>query len=313
MVTRFRAYQLGTKGSSFSYFANGRFTVIEGRLNAINRKTLLAEMEICGVTHADDLHVTSWDADHCAGSELESLLGLVRPSRIDCPGYVPHTVNGDTCLDIIEAYRHEMRFSNRGASVRQITPAFIANLDYARDLAFQDTYHNPVHLSAVCDNDNSTVKHFRRGGFNVLSLGDVESTFIGARLRRLRTLRRETDVMILAHHGADNGFTTKKLLRHLEPTLAVCSSDFANMYSHPAMAIRELLYQENVRLMTTKTGDVIVKSLPERPGVYRAINLRTSSTQASSVYDFVSKKSRLLAMNDDSLRQLYAPPRRFPR
>ncbi len=206
-----------------------------------------------------------------------------------------------------------MRFSNRGASVRQITPAFIANLDYARDLAFQDTYHNPVHLSPGCDNDNSTVKHFRRGDFNVLSLGDIESSFIGARLRRLRTLRRETDVMILAHHGADNGFTTKKLLRHLEPTLAVCSSDFANMYSHPAMAIRELLYQENVRLMTTKTGDVIVKSLPERPGFYRAINLRTASTQASSVYDFVSKKSRLLAMNTDSLRQLYAPLRRFPR
>ncbi|MCJ2024761.1 hypothetical protein [Methylobacterium sp. J-067] len=144
MVTRFRAYLLGTEGSSVSYFANRRFTVIEGRLNVCNRKTLLSEMEICGVTHANDLDVTNWDADHCAGSELEALLGLVRPSRIHCPGYVPHTVNGDTCLAIIEAYRHEMRFSNRGASVRQITPAFIANLDHARDLAFQETYDSTL-------------------------------------------------------------------------------------------------------------------------------------------------------------------------
>ncbi|MDQ0446367.1 hypothetical protein [Methylobacterium aerolatum] len=313
MTTRFRAYQLGTKGSSFSYFADGHFTVIEGRLNEVNRRTLLAEMEICGVTHAGTLHVTSWDADHCAGSELEALLSLAKPAKIECPGYAPHTVNGETCLDIIEAYRHERRLSNRGATVRAITPEYIAGLQRVRDLAFEDTLHNPVHLSPSCDNDNSTVKHFRRGDFNVLSLGDVESSNIGARLRRLRTLRRETDVMILAHHGADNGFTTKKFLRHLEPTLAICSSDYANMYNHPTLSIRELLYEEKIRLMTTKTGDVIVMSLPERPGVYRAINLRTSSTRASSVYDFVAKKSRLLAMNDDSLRQLYAPRLRFPR
>jgi competence protein ComEC len=30
--TRFRAYQLGSAGSSFSYFADGHFTLLEARL-----------------------------------------------------------------------------------------------------------------------------------------------------------------------------------------------------------------------------------------------------------------------------------------
>lgn len=31
VITRFRGYQLGAAGSSFSYFANGIFTLIEAR------------------------------------------------------------------------------------------------------------------------------------------------------------------------------------------------------------------------------------------------------------------------------------------
>jgi hypothetical protein len=31
-VTRFRAYQLGASGSSFSYFVDGHFTVLEARM-----------------------------------------------------------------------------------------------------------------------------------------------------------------------------------------------------------------------------------------------------------------------------------------
>ena len=32
IYTRFRAYQLGNAGSSFSYYADGHFTLIEARL-----------------------------------------------------------------------------------------------------------------------------------------------------------------------------------------------------------------------------------------------------------------------------------------
>ena len=89
--TRFRAYQLGTPGSSFSYFAGGHFTVLEGRLTEKSESSLAEEMLECGVDVASTLHITSWDQDHCSSTELPDLLALIRPAKIECPGYVPHT------------------------------------------------------------------------------------------------------------------------------------------------------------------------------------------------------------------------------
>jgi competence protein ComEC len=157
------------------------------------------------------------------------------------------------------------------------------------------------------------VKHFRKGSFNVLSLGDVESPNIGARLRRSPILTTETDVMILAHHGADNGFTTKKFLAHLEPSLAICSADYDNMYDHPRDEIKALLHDQGIWLMTTKTGDVIVRSTGDHTGEYQAINLIGKSTKESSRVDFVSKKSGILDANRDTLRQRYGDHKSYPR
>jgi competence protein ComEC len=270
-------------------------------------------MAICNVQSIDVLHITSWDADHCQACELEGLLALTRPLKLELPGYAPHSENGKESLKILSAYVDERRQDNRTKTMRHVTPEFIGGLQSATRLAFNDTFYNPLHLDPNCANDNSTVKHFRGGSFNVLSLGDVESTNIAARLRRCRLLGMETDVMILAHHGADNGFTTKKFIRHLEPSLAICSSDYANQYDHPRQEIRDLLHGEGVRLMTTKTGDVIIRSIGDHTGHYQAINLRAGSTEVSSECKFVAKKRHLLTFNEDTLRSMYAskPSYRF--
>jgi competence protein ComEC len=173
-------------------------------------------------------------------------------------------------------------------------------------------FYSPYHIVDNA-NDNSTVKLFRKGCFNVLSLGDVESSQIGARLRRSRILCSETDIMILAHHGADNGFTTKKFLTHVDPTVAVCSSNYNNMYDHPREEICELLHEQGIQLKTTKTGDVIIQSVGDHTGVYEVINLKAKSTEVSSVGTFVSKKVDILDANGDTLRQRYGARRRYPR
>jgi len=126
-------------------------------------------------------------------------------------------------------------------------------------------------------------------------------------------LTTETDVMILAHHGADNGFTTKKFLAHLEPSLAICSADYDNQYDHPREEIRELLHEQGIRLMTTKTGDVIVRSSGDHTGAYQAINLIEKSGKELSRVDFVSKKSGILDANGDTLRQRYGLHKSYPR
>jgi competence protein ComEC len=304
--TRFRAYQLGNAGSSFSYFAGGHFTVIEGRLTETSRPSLEREMKRCVVTAADTLHITSWDADHCAASELEELLDLTSPRRIEIPGYDPHCDHAENAAAIIEAFRKKKQTSNRVVTVEAITPESIDGYQTADKLAFDNIFYHPRWIDETCNNNNSTVKFFRRGSFDVLSLGDVESPDIAARLRRSKILRLETDVMILAHHGADNGFTTKKFLRHIEPQLAICSSDYDNKHEHPDQVIRDLLHEEKIAPMTTKTGDVIVKSIDDHTGLFRAINLKANSTEISSQMDFRAKKAKLLSYNLDTIREIYA-------
>ena len=311
-VTRFRAYHLGDSGSSFSYYADGHFTVIEGRLNDASRASLVREMGKCGVVFADTLHITSWDSDHCRQNELGPLLELIKPTRIERPGYEPYTVTGIACLDLIRMYQDEQRSTNRGVRILGISPEYISGLKPASSLAFNDILHNPLRIDESRANDNSTIKHFRGGSFNVLSLGDVESPNIGARLRRDSVLGRETDVMILAHHGADNGFTNRKLLRHLEPAIAICSSDWGNQYDHPRQEIRNLLFEEKVVLYTTKTGDVVVKSIGDHTGTYGAVNLIGKNKNVSSQKVFTSKKQRLLGFNADTIRQIYAGRRHHP-
>jgi competence protein ComEC len=312
--TRFRAYHLGTSGSSFSYFADGRFTMIEGRLTADSRPSVEREMEICGVEEAASLHITSWDSDHCNKYELSDLLNLTRPRLIECPGYNPlkDYGHGEDCLAMIAEYRSIRRNTGFVPTVRHITPTYIRGLNHASALAFNDMFYNPYHIVQNA-NDNSTVKLFRGGSFNVLSLGDVEDSVISARLRRCRILKTETDVMILAHHGADNGFTTKNFLRHIDPAVAISSSNYDNMYDHPRQEIRDLLFEEDIDLKTTKTGDVIIQSIGDHTGAYEVVNLKAKSTEISSRRSFVSKKAPILDANADSLRQRYGVRRRFPR
>ena len=94
--------------------------------------------------------------------------------------------------------------------------------------------------------------------------------------------------MILAHHGADNGFTTKKFLRHIDPTVATCSSSYENHCYPPRQDFSDLQHEYGIRLMTTKTGDVIVKSVENHTGVYDVVNLKAKSTEVSSTARFVS-------------------------
>ena len=97
----------------------------------------------------------------------------------------------------------------------------------------------------------------------------------------------ETDIMILAHHGADNGFTTDNFVRTIKPKIAVCSSNYDNQFEHPRQEIRDILYRNDIPLFTTKTGDVIVSC--NEDNVAHVYNYITDGTVLSSTYRFVPK------------------------
>jgi len=306
-ITRFRAYQLGNAGSSFSYFDGTTITLIEARLTDLNRPRIDKEMEICGVSRIGCLHITSWDTDL---NDLKEILKRYRPRHIEYPGYPPTSETAKECLALIHGFQELMGKAGVTVTIKRIDPQYIASLNPALALGYQDVVYHPKYISEK-SNNNSTVKLFRTGIFNVASLGDVEDLMIGAYLRRCRLFNSEVDILILAHHGSENGLTTRKFLKTVKPTIAICSSNYDNQYEHPSEEIRQLLDEQEIPLYTTKTGDVAVQSVAPHTYAYKVINLRADSTEISSTADFLSKKSKKLSFNLDTIKNLYGPSRSF--
>jgi len=276
--TRFRTYQLGSPGSSFSYSVDNYFTLIEARLNETNVENILKEMEIAGCSTIDCLHITSWDKDHCDDDELLLILKHLKPQRIECPGYAPDTDCGKNSLNAIKNY-----CTKNSAIIQRISPTYLNGLQEATKCQYNDIVYNPTEFSTK-HNDNSIAQLFRQGRFTVFSLGDCESATIAERIMRCGIAKSETDVIILAHHGADNGFTTNEFIRAIKPKIAVCSSDYGNEYDHPRQNVRNILYQEDVTLYTTKTGDIVI--ICEEDNVIKAYNLKANSEEISSKKTF---------------------------
>lgn len=275
-ITRFRAYQLGTPGSSFSYSVDDHFTLIEARLTAMSMRGVIAELKLLNIKCINCLHITSWDQDHCDYEELSLILKHLKPQRVEYPGYMPHTDNAKKCKRLIESYQ---------GYTEKISPEYIDSLSPGEEKKYSNILYNPICISDN-SNDNSVVQLFRQGRFSLLSLGDCEDPTIARRLINSK-LAKEADVMILAHHGADNGFTTKELIDAIRPKIAICSSNYDNQFEHPSQPIRDLLYYSGVTLFTTKTGDVIIECKEDNN--VRAYNMISDNTQISSVKNFEPK------------------------
>ncbi len=299
--TRFRAFKLGNPGSSFSYFYENQFTLIEARLNECNKQSLKHELIECGKVNIDCLHITSWDNDHCNPGELESILTVFAPKVIEKPGYDPHTDSGEESEKIIRQYEQQRNSKGEKIAVRKVDPVYIKSLDPAEGYGYKEVFYWPKEIDKGRANDNSSVKLFRSGSFNVLSTGDVETHTIGLKFLG-EILKNELDILILPHHGSKNGCVQQRFLKEANPSLAICSSDYDNQHEHPSQEMKDLLFKHEIPYFTTKTGDVIVRSIGDHSGSFEVINLIKDSTETSSVKQFIAKKRKLLAVNQDTIR-----------
>lgn len=306
--TRFRAYKLGNKGSSFSYFYDNYFTLIEARLTEISEPSLDEELALCNKKVIDCLHITSWDQDHCSKNELEKIIEKYNPQRIEYPGYEPHTENSIASLELIKAYNK----AKSATKIKRIDPPYIKSLSTTKGVGYKDIVYHPKEL-VEHSNDNSTVKLFRGGMFNVASLGDIESAKISSMLKMCKTFCREVDVLILAHHGADVDANSKAFFRAVKPRVVICTSNYDNQYEHPVQTVKNNLHELKIPIYTTKTGDVIIESLANHRKEYIVKNYISNGDKLSSTNQFDSKKFHLLSNNPDTVRNMQSPGRRGPK
>jgi competence protein ComEC len=115
------------------------------------------------------------------------------------------------------------------------------------------------------------------------------------------------DVLLLAHHGADCPTNSKTFFEAVQPRIAICGSQFDNQFEHPKPQVRQRLFELKIPLMTTKTGDVLIRSISPHSHKFRATNLIANSTKISSELDFLARKCHWLLMNADTLRNIYRP------
>ena len=97
----------------------------------------------------------------------------------------------------------------------------------------------------------------------------------------------ETDIMLMAHHGADNGFTTEDFIRAISPQVAICACDYDNQYEHPRKEITQILYDKGIQYYTTKTGDVLI--MCDTNNNVHVTNFIGNGTKVSSTYEFRPK------------------------
>ena len=257
------------------------FTLIEARYNETNAPHIHWELDNLGIQYIDTLHITSWDKDHCNFDELCQILDELVPTNIEFPSEMPTTENGQKSLRAICEYVRSRNWAHKYS----ITPSFVKG-EEKLPLMGKDIFFNPV-INGDKSNDNSVIKFFRVGSFQILSLGDCEAPEIAKLLIENKILQNEVDVMILAHHGADNGFTTKEFLEAIMPKVCVCSSDYGNKYDHPRDIIRQRCSTLGIPLFTTKRGDIIAQTID--PKHFKVSNYVSNNEAKDTVKSFSNK------------------------
>jgi competence protein ComEC len=238
-------------------------------------------------TVIDVLHITSWDTDHCTYDDLTQILNQCRPSLIEVPPYEPVSEEGILCRSVIFKYDHiHQKYVN---NVQVFTREYVVGLTPAEPRT-DNNIICPSAFNSYNKNDMSSIKLFRSPGFNVISFGDCESKDIALGLIFPGSLlRTEVDVMILSHHGANNGFTCPELLDAMKPQLAICSSNYGNHYDHPRPEVCSLLSYRDIPLRTTKRGDVIVYHVNGDPGAV-AVNMVANNEEVDTRIGFIPKR-----------------------
>lgn len=285
-TAQFRAFQLENEGSLFSYYKQNWYCLIEARLPKEGLDVLKQDIAYHDKEKIDLLHITSWDTDHCNYDDLIQILNHLRPKRIQVPDYLPESEEANLCRRVL--FRYDDIHQKYVQNVQPITKEYIKGLNTA-DLGGTSNIIYTPEYGRECKNDMSLMMLFRSAGFNVLSLGDCEGKDIADRISRQNTAKKEVDVLILPHHGANNGFTSPELLDALKPKIAVCSSNYDNQYDHPRDEIRQMLRNRKIPLMTTKRGDILIT---QEEGVNKAVavNLCSNNTTFEESVDFTPKK-----------------------
>ena len=127
-------------------------------------------------------------------------------------------------------------------------------LDIVNPLGKSETLNSKFETNE--DNDNSLVMLLTYQNFKAIFTGDAEQE-VSDRLSENEKIKNLNYIKV-NHHGSRNGMT-EKLLKAVNPEVAVISSSPKNRYGHPHAEILKMLNESGVRILRTdQTGDIVI-------------------------------------------------------
>ena len=106
-------------------------------------------------------------------------------------------------------------------------------------------------------NNNGVVVILKYNDFKAIFTADVENE-VSDKLSNLEIIKG-LDYIKVNHHGSRNGMS-EKLLKQVNPKLAVISSGKRNSYGHPHAEILQILKKYEIKILRTdEVGDVVLK------------------------------------------------------
>lgn len=249
--TRLRVYHTGVAGSSSSLIVDNHFTLIGAKVTDANVTNIREELKLTGKDYIDVLHIPNWDVEHCDEASLRFILSHWSPRLIEYPAYHPDSDAGLRCLSLIDNY-------SLGEKMDVVPWKVYYSQQRAKVLENRDIFFSPIHLGENKCN-NSIVKLFRRGSFQILSLGSIPSVEICQYLKENEILRTEVDVLFMNGNNSKNNIYTTQLFEAISPHVVITTFDHLNEQTH--QIAKNYGYKLGISYFFTDTCDVIGESV----------------------------------------------------
>lgn len=241
--TRFRAYHV-PDGCAYSYTVNKEFCLIGGRYHQKMKQSLAEEMRIAGCDTIDLLHIPSWNEKICRADEIEEMLGILRPTEIEIPAYIPDDRIGKRCRSIILDY----------CSQSSITELSICSTKFIR--RNNQRGNARVIVSPLKDykmsEDNDLVELFSQGKFSMLSTGFVNSQEIAFDIAQIGAIRNVDLLILFGIKG--NIFARAGFMEPVNPKIVVDVLDDNQYYRRSDVILEDY----GISTLKTDNGEVII-------------------------------------------------------
>ena len=226
--------------------APGGETMLIDTGSAESAEHILPRLRRYGVTGIDHLILTHGHIDHTGGAL--AILRELPVGEVLLPG--EHFADLDECgkLDRALAAAEE-----KGTVLRYLSSPFSLQMG----TAFVNIYPSPLYTDdGQADNKDCLTVRLDHGSRSFLFCADHDADTEAALLETYGADCFDTDLLKVAHHGA-NSSTTEEFLAAVSPKLAVICCGLGNEYGHPHAAVLERLEEADVTILRTDlSGDL---------------------------------------------------------